>query len=56
VSELPAWRVVLLRNEESDWNARKLFTGWVNVGLTTTGEQQASQSPAFLCCTALHPT
>ncbi|HYY00302.1 MAG TPA: histidine phosphatase family protein, partial [Mycobacterium sp.] len=24
--------LVLLRHGESDWNARNLFTGWVDVG------------------------
>lgn len=34
-------RLVLLRHGESEWNARNLFTGWVNAPLTTTGEQEA---------------
>jgi hypothetical protein len=55
VSELPACRLVLLRNEKSDWIAWNLFTGWINVGLTATGEQQPSQAPAFPCSTALGP-
>ena len=33
--------LVLLRHGESDWNARNLFTGWVDVGLTEKGLQEA---------------
>jgi 2,3-bisphosphoglycerate-dependent phosphoglycerate mutase len=29
--------LVLLRHGESDWNAKNLFTGWVDVGLTEKG-------------------
>jgi 2,3-bisphosphoglycerate-dependent phosphoglycerate mutase len=33
--------LVLLRHGESDWNAKNLFTGWVDVGLTEKGFQEA---------------
>ena len=33
--------LVLLRHGESDWNAKDLFTGWVDVDLTDKGRQQA---------------
>jgi 2,3-bisphosphoglycerate-dependent phosphoglycerate mutase len=33
--------LVLLRHGESDWNAKNLFTGWVDVGLTEKGEAEA---------------
>ena len=29
--------LVLLRHGESDWNAKNLFTGWVDVALTEKG-------------------
>src|SRR3954462_10348131 len=29
--------LILLRHGESDWNAKNLFTGWVDVGLTEKG-------------------
>src|SRR5437899_1042065 len=32
--------LVLLRHGESDWNQKNLFTGWVDVGLTTAGEAE----------------
>ncbi|MGB9378696.1 MAG: phosphoglyceromutase [Mycobacteriales bacterium] len=33
--------LVLLRHGESEWNAKNLFTGWVDVGLTGKGEAEA---------------
>jgi 2,3-bisphosphoglycerate-dependent phosphoglycerate mutase len=35
-------RLVILRHGQSEWNARDLFTGWVNVPLTPAGEQEAT--------------
>ena len=34
-------RLVLLRHGESEWNAKNLFTGWVDVDLTAKGEAEA---------------
>jgi 2,3-bisphosphoglycerate-dependent phosphoglycerate mutase len=36
--------LVLLRHGESDWNARDLFTGWVDVDLTEKGRAEAIRS------------
>lgn len=33
--------LILLRHGESVWNARNLFTGWVDVDLTEKGEEEA---------------
>ena len=33
--------LVLLRHGESEWNAKNLFTGWVDVGLTEKGFAEA---------------
>src|SRR5690349_22435431 len=33
--------LVLLRHGESDWNAKNLFTGWVDVPLSEKGEAEA---------------
>jgi 2,3-bisphosphoglycerate-dependent phosphoglycerate mutase len=33
--------LVLLRHGESEWNAKNLFTGWVDVDLTAKGEAEA---------------
>jgi 2,3-bisphosphoglycerate-dependent phosphoglycerate mutase len=36
--------LVLLRHGESEWNAKNLFTGWVDVPLSARGERQAARS------------
>ncbi len=33
--------LILLRHGESDWNAKNLFTGWVDVPLSPKGEDEA---------------
>src|SRR6195952_507510 len=33
--------LILLRHGESDWNAKNLFTGWVDVSLTEKGRAEA---------------
>ncbi|MBY0442191.1 MAG: phosphoglyceromutase [Mycobacteriaceae bacterium] len=43
-----AGTLVLLRHGESDWNARNLFTGWVDVDLTEQGRAEAVRSGALL--------
>ena len=35
------YTLVLLRHGESDWNAKNLFTGWVDVALTDKGRGEA---------------
>ncbi|HEX2902998.1 MAG TPA: phosphoglyceromutase [Jatrophihabitans sp.] len=40
--------LVLLRHGESDWNLKNLFTGWVDVDLTPTGERQAERGGELL--------
>ncbi|MCA1820535.1 MAG: phosphoglyceromutase [Pseudonocardiaceae bacterium] len=36
--------LVLLRHGESEWNAKNLFTGWVDVPLSARGEREAVRS------------
>lgn len=36
-----AYKLVLLRHGESEWNAKNLFTGWVDVPLSTRGQAEA---------------
>jgi len=48
--------LILLRHGESDWNAKNLFTGWVDVDLTETGEQQARRGGELLRENDLLPT
>ena len=40
--------LVLLRHGESDWNAKNLFTGWVDVDLTEKGENEARRGGEML--------
>jgi 2,3-bisphosphoglycerate-dependent phosphoglycerate mutase len=40
--------LVLLRHGESVWNAKNLFTGWVDVPLTDRGEREAARSGALM--------
>jgi 2,3-bisphosphoglycerate-dependent phosphoglycerate mutase len=35
------YTLILLRHGESDWNAKNLFTGWVDVDLTDRGRSEA---------------
>ena len=36
-----AYTLVLLRHGESEWNAKNLFTGWVDVPLSDKGRAEA---------------
>jgi len=47
--------LVLLRHGESDWNAQGLFTGWVDVGLSAKGEQEAEYGGRLLAEAAIRP-
>ena len=40
--------LILLRHGESDWNAKNLFTGWVDVGLSAKGEAEATRGGELL--------
>jgi 2,3-bisphosphoglycerate-dependent phosphoglycerate mutase len=48
--------LVLLRHGESEWNSKGLFTGWVDVGLSETGAQEAARGGALLAESGLHPS
>ncbi len=41
-------RLVLLRHGESEWNAKNLFTGWVDVSLSERGRREAAQAGELL--------
>jgi 2,3-bisphosphoglycerate-dependent phosphoglycerate mutase len=43
-----AYTLVLLRHGESEWNAKNLFTGWVDVGLTEKGRAEAERGGVLL--------
>src|SRR5689334_25142810 len=38
-----AYTLVLLRHGESEWNAKNLFTGWVDVALNDKGRGEAAR-------------
>jgi len=40
--------LVLLRHGQSEWNAKNLFTGWVDVGLTEVGVAEAERGGHLL--------
>ena len=45
--------LVLLRHGESEWNAKGLFTGWVDVGLSEVGVQEAIDGGKLLAASGL---
>lgn len=47
--------LILLRHGESEWNAKNLFTGWVDVPLSVRGEREAVRSGELMCETGLLP-
>jgi 2,3-bisphosphoglycerate-dependent phosphoglycerate mutase len=47
--------LVLLRHGESEWNSKGLFTGWVDVGLSSTGNSEAAAGGRLLADAGLHP-
>ena len=50
-----SYELILLRHGESEWNAKNLFTGWVDVRLSTKGEQEAARGGQLLADRALLP-
>jgi 2,3-bisphosphoglycerate-dependent phosphoglycerate mutase len=47
--------LVLLRHGESEWNAKNLFTGWVDVALTEKGVREAVRGGELMRKADLHP-
>ena len=47
--------LILLRHGESEWNAKNLFTGWVDVRLSAQGEAEAKRGGELLKDRALLP-
>ncbi|GIH69543.1 MULTISPECIES: phosphoglyceromutase [Sphaerimonospora] len=47
--------LVLLRHGESEWNVKGLFTGWVDVTLSPTGEEEARRGGRLLAEAGIHP-
>ena len=42
------YKLILLRHGESEWNAKNLFTGWVDVPLSEKGEREAVAAGVLL--------
>jgi 2,3-bisphosphoglycerate-dependent phosphoglycerate mutase len=49
------YTLVLLRHGESEWNAKNLFTGWVDVPLSEKGTAEASRSGRLLAQAGVLP-
>ncbi len=49
------YTLILLRHGESDWNAKNLFTGWVDVDLTEKGRAEAVRGGELLVEAGLLP-
>jgi 2,3-bisphosphoglycerate-dependent phosphoglycerate mutase len=47
--------LVLLRHGESQWNAKNLFTGWVDVDLSEKGEAEAANGGRLLAARSVRP-
>ncbi len=47
--------LILLRHGESEWNAKNLFTGWVDVDLTEQGRAEATRGGDLLAAKGLLP-
>ena len=43
-----SYKLILLRHGESEWNAKNLFTGWVDVELSDKGRQEAARGGVLL--------
>ncbi|MFC4030213.1 phosphoglyceromutase [Streptomyces polygonati] len=50
-----AYKLILLRHGESEWNAKNLFTGWVDVNLNEKGEKEAVRGGELLKDAGLLP-
>jgi 2,3-bisphosphoglycerate-dependent phosphoglycerate mutase len=49
------YRLILLRHGESDWNAKNLFTGWVDVDLSEKGRAEAERGGLMLADRGILP-
>jgi 2,3-bisphosphoglycerate-dependent phosphoglycerate mutase len=49
------YTLVLLRHGESEWNAKNLFTGWVDVALTEKGRTEAARGGELMADAGVLP-
>jgi 2,3-bisphosphoglycerate-dependent phosphoglycerate mutase len=52
---MSSYTLVLLRHGESEWNAKNLFTGWVDVALTEKGRAEAARGGELIAEAGLLP-
>ena len=50
-----SYTLILLRHGESEWNAKNLFTGWVDVDLNDKGRAEAQKGGELLAEAELYP-
>lgn len=50
-----SYKLVLLRHGESEWNAKNLFTGWVDVPLSEKGWEEAKRGGKLLTDAGVSP-
>ncbi|MDO5672875.1 MAG: phosphoglyceromutase [Actinomycetaceae bacterium] len=50
-----AYTLILLRHGESEWNAKNLFTGWVDVPLSEKGVKEATRGGELLKAAGILP-
>ncbi len=55
MSAAAPYTLVLLRHGESEWNAKNLFTGWVDVGLSDKGREEAARGGRLLLESGILP-
>ena len=49
------YTLVLLRHGESEWNAKNLFTGWVDVALSEKGQAEAARGGELMAAEGVLP-
>jgi len=55
MASVVTFELVLLRHGESEWNARNLFTGWVDVPLSEAGKAEAARAGQLIDRSDLRP-
>src|SRR5262249_39802590 len=51
----PMQQVLILRHGESEWNVERRWQGWIDIGLTTAGEEQAARRARQLARDSFRP-
>jgi broad specificity phosphatase PhoE len=51
----PTQQVLILRHGESEWNVEGRWQGWIDIGLTAAGEEQAARRARQLARDSFRP-